>query len=69
MIGIYFIVFWVLSLIMIITWLIYFTIGFTYKNYKKIFIAFTALLLGILFYYLPYYIAINNIINGLKNLR
>ncbi|PXY45628.1 hypothetical protein DMB68_00075 [Flavobacterium hydrophilum] len=67
--GVYFIVFWILSLIMIITCLIYFTIGITYKNYKKIFIATTALLLGILFYYLPYYIVINNLINGLKNLH
>jgi len=67
--GIYFVVFWVLSLIMIIACLIYLTIGITYKNYKKIFIATAAFALGIMFYYLPYYIVMNNMLKALKNLH
>ncbi|KOP36164.1 hypothetical protein DBB36_16365 [Flavobacterium sp. WLB] len=67
--GFYFIVFWILSLIMIVTCLIFLIIGITYKNYKKIFIGITAMALGILFYYLPYYIVMNDMINLLKNLR
>lgn len=67
--GFYFVIFWILSLVMIVTCLIFFIIGITYKNYKQILIAISAMLLAILFYYLPFYLIMNDIINSLKNLH
>lgn len=67
--GFYFILFWILSLAMIINCLIFLTIGITYKNRRKILIAISSMLLAILFYYLPYYLIMNDIINSLKNLH
>lgn len=63
------VLFWILSLVMAITCLIYLIIGITYKNYKKILTAITAMFLSILFYYLPFYLIMNNIIKALKNLH
>lgn len=67
--GYYFIIFWILALVMAVTCIIFLTIGVTYKNYKKILIAISAMLLAILFYYLPFYLIMNDMIKSLKNLH
>lgn len=54
---------------MIVTCLIFFIIGITYKNYKQTLIAISAMLLAILFYYLPYYLVMNDMIKALKRLH
>ena len=63
----YFIAFWILSMIMIIVGLIYLTIGITYKKWKKIITALFSIALGILFYYLPYYMMMNNLTKALES--
>ncbi len=65
----YFVIFWILSLVMIVTCLIFFIIGITYKNYKQILIAVTTMLLAVLFYFLPYYLIMKDVIKALKRLH
>lgn len=62
----YFIAFWILSMIMIIVGLICLTIGIAYKKWKNIITALFSLVIGILFYYLPYYIMMNNLTKALE---
>ena len=64
---IYFVALWVLSLLMIVLGLINLAIGITYKNWKRIAIAIISIGLAIVFYYLPYYIVINDSIKAIKH--
>lgn len=57
-----FIISWVLSLIFAVFGIVYFIIGITYKNWKKIVLSFIILLIGLSCYYLPYYFLIETVL-------
>ena len=60
---VWFIVFWILALIMLVTGIVNLTMGITYKKWKRIAIAIVCLVVARYFYYLPYDIVINRLSN------
>lgn len=61
-----FILSWVLSLGFTVFGIVYFIIGITYKNWRKIVFSLISLVLGVACYYLPSYILIETVVLSLK---
>ncbi|ESU20674.1 hypothetical protein FCR2A7T_09830 [Flavobacterium cauense R2A-7] len=61
-----FIISWVLSFGFAVFGIIYFIIGITYKNWKKILLSIFGLIISVSCYYLPYYILIELILKQFK---
>ncbi len=60
----YFIVFWILGILSLISGLVNLTLGITSKKWQRIVIAIISFALARYFYYLPY----NIVIDGLSNI-
>ena len=62
--GTLFFISWLISIIIIVVGLTYLAVGITYKNLKKFLISILIIMLSILFFFLPYYVAINKLIKN-----
>jgi hypothetical protein len=61
-----FIISWVLSFGFAVFGIIYFIIGITYKNWRKILLSLSSFVISVSCYYLPYYILFEMIFKPFK---